>query len=100
MDILIKQGESFCWGTSMWSAAEIMHADTIARQYGLTPPSMEQPEYNMFNRDKVEAEFLPLYQNLGYGTTTFSPLAAGLLTGKYNQGFLKAAAFPRRTSIG
>lgn len=93
MDILIKQGKAFYWGTSMWSAAEIMHADTIARQYGLTPPSMEQPEYNMFNRDKVEAEFLPLYQNLGYGTTTFSPLAAGLLTGKYNQGIPEGSRF-------
>jgi len=86
MDILIKQGKAFYWGTSEWSAAEIMRADAVARQYGLTPPSMEQPEYNMFHRERVEVEYLPLYQNLGYGTTTFSPLAVGLLSGKYNQG--------------
>ena len=86
MDIVIKQGKAFYWGTSEWSAAEIMHADTIARQYGLTPPTMEQPQYNMLVRDRFEVEYLPLYKNLGYGTTIWSPLASGLLTGKYNQG--------------
>jgi len=86
MDIVIKQGKAFYWGTSEWSAAEIMRADAVARQYGLTPPSMEQPEYNMFSRDRFEHEFAPLYSELGYGTTIFSPLASGLLTGKYNNG--------------
>lgn len=86
MDIVIKQGKAFYWGTSEWSAAEIMHADAIARQYGLTPPVMEQPEYNMLHRQRVEHEYAPLYTNLGYGTTIWSPLASGLLTGKYNQG--------------
>ncbi|HSV85259.1 MAG TPA: aldo/keto reductase [Levilinea sp.] len=86
MDIVIKQGKAFYWGTSEWSAAEIMRADTIARQYNLTPPSMEQPEYNMFSRAKVEKEYLPLYKELGYGTTIFSPLASGLLSGKYASG--------------
>jgi voltage-dependent potassium channel beta subunit len=86
MDIVIKQGKAFYWGTSQWSAAEIMRADALARQYGLTPPSMEQPQYNMFARERVEKEYASVYQELGYGTTIFSPLAAGLLSGKYNEG--------------
>lgn len=86
MDIIIKQGKAFYWGTSEWAAADILRADGIARQYGLTPPSMEQPQYNMFVREKFESEFRPLYKELGYGTTIWSPLASGLLTGKYNDG--------------
>ena len=86
MDIVIRQGKAFYWGTSEWSAAEIMRADGIARQYGLTPPSMEQPQYNMFERERFEKEYAPLYRDLGYGTTIWSPLASGLLTGKYNDG--------------
>jgi voltage-dependent potassium channel beta subunit len=93
MDILIKQGKAFYWGTSEWSAAEIMRADAIARQHNLTPPSMEQPEYNLFRRERVEVEYAPLYKELGYGTTTFSPLASGLLSGKYNQGIPKDSRF-------
>lgn len=86
MDILIKQGKAFYWGTSEWSAAEIMAADGIARRYGLTPPNMEQPQYNMFVRERFEKEYAPLYKELGYGTTIWSPLASGLLSGKYNNG--------------
>src|SRR5262245_46796828 len=86
MDIVIKQGKAFYWGTSEWSAAEIMRADALARQYGLTPPSMEQPQYNMFVRERFEHEYRLLYSELGYGTTIFSPLNSGLLTGKYNDG--------------
>ncbi len=86
MDILIKQGKAFYWGTSEWSAADIMAADGIARRYGLTPPSMEQPQYNMFVRERFEKEYAPLYDQLGYGTTIWSPLASGVLTGKYNDG--------------
>jgi voltage-dependent potassium channel beta subunit len=86
MDIIIKQGKAFYWGTSEWSAADIMRADGVARQYGLTPPSMEQPQYHMLERQRMEKEYLPLFRDLGYGTTTFSPLASGLLSGKYNQG--------------
>lgn len=83
-DIVIKQGKAFYWGTSEWSAAVIMEADSIARRYGLTPPTMEQSQYNMFARDRFEREYAPLYCDLNYGTTVFSPLTAGLLTGKYN----------------
>lgn len=86
MDIVIRQGKAFYWGTSEWSAADIMRADSIARQYNLTPPTMEQPQYNMFVRDRFEQEYAPLYKELGYGTTIWSPLASGLLTGKYNEG--------------
>ncbi len=86
MDIVIKQGKAFYWGTSEWSAAEIMRADAIARHYGLTPPTMEQPQYSMFARDRFEKEYAALYKELGYGTTIFSTLASRLLTGKYNEG--------------
>jgi len=83
---VIQQGKAFYWGTSEWSAQQIMQAYAIARQEHLIPPLMEQPQYNMFNRDRVEQEYHRLYSEIGLGTTIFSPLASGLLTGKYNQG--------------
>jgi aryl-alcohol dehydrogenase-like predicted oxidoreductase len=86
MDILIKQGKIFYWGTSEWSAAEIAYAYGVAKDNGLTPPSMEQPQYNMLVRDRFEKEYAALYRDLGYGTTIWSPLASGLLSGKYNDG--------------
>ncbi len=86
MDIVIKQGKAFYWGTSEWSAGQILEADRIARENYLTPPTMEQPQYNMFHRERFEAEYAPLYEQLGYGTTIWSPLASGVLTGKYNNG--------------
>ncbi len=86
MSDLISQGKVLYWGTSEWSATEIMEAYGVARQYNLVPPTMEQPQYNMFHRQKVEVEFAPLYERIGLGTTTWSPLASGLLTGKYNDG--------------
>lgn len=84
MNYLISQGKVFYWGTSEWGRAEINAAYAFARQEHLIPPTMEQPEYNMFKRFRVESEYLPLYQQIGLGLTTFSPLACGLLTGKYN----------------
>jgi voltage-dependent potassium channel beta subunit len=89
MNIIINQGKAFYWGTSEWSAAEIMKACEVARREHLIPPSMEQPEYNMFRRDKIEKEFKPLYKEIGLGTTIWSPLASGVLTGKYNDGIPK-----------
>jgi voltage-dependent potassium channel beta subunit len=86
MDQVVRSGKAYYWGTSEWSAAQIMRADGLARQYGLTPPSMEQPQYNMFERQRFEKEYDILYRELGYGTTIFSPLASGLLSGKYNHG--------------
>jgi len=83
---LVQQGKVIYWGTSEWSAQQITEAYGVARACGLTPPTMEQPEYNLLHRDKVEREFAPLYENFGLGTTIWSPLASGLLTGKYNDG--------------
>lgn len=86
MSDLIAQGKVLYWGTSEWSAAGIAEAHRIARELRLVPPTMEQPQYNMFHREKVEQEFAPLYDAGGLGLTTWSPLASGLLTGKYNDG--------------
>jgi len=86
MDQVIKSGKAFYWGTSEWSAVQIQKAYQVARQHNLRPPLMDQPQYNMFHRDKVESEFKPLYDDIGLGTTIWSPLASGLLTGKYNDG--------------
>jgi voltage-dependent potassium channel beta subunit len=86
MDQLIQQGKVLYWGTSEWSAQEIMQAYSVAREYNLTPPTMEQPQYNMFHRERFEVEYKQLYSEIGLGTTIWSPLASGLLTGKYNEG--------------
>lgn len=86
MNFLIDRGYAFYWGTSEWSAAQVMEAYAIARRERLIPPVMEQPEYNMFQRDRVEREYARLYDEIGLGTTIWSPLAGGLLTGKYNDG--------------
>jgi voltage-dependent potassium channel beta subunit len=96
MHNLITQGKILYWGTSQWSAAEIMEAHAAAQQYRLIGPTMEQPQYNMFERYKMELEYPPIFRNAGMGTTIFSPLAAGFLTGKY-QGGIPAGA---RLSMG
>ncbi|MBL6966224.1 MAG: aldo/keto reductase [Anaerolineales bacterium] len=83
---VINQGKAFYWGTSEWSAQQIMEAYAVARREHLIPPQMEQPQYNMFHRERVEVEYARLYDEIGLGTTIWSPLASGLLTGKYNQG--------------
>ena len=87
MTILINQGKAFYWGTSEWTATQLMEAYAVARREHLIPPMMEQPQYHMFHRDRVEREYAPLYKTMGLGTTIWSPLASGLLTGKYNNGF-------------
>ncbi len=86
MTWLINQGKAFYWGTSEWSAQQIMEAHLVARREHLIPPTMEQPQYNMFHRERVEKEYARLYETVGLGTTTWSPLASGLLTGKYLEG--------------
>lgn len=86
MNQVINQGKAFYWGTSEWSAEQIMAAYGIARREHLIPPTMEQPEYNMLHRDRFEVEYARLYKEIGLGTTIWSPLASGLLTGKYNNG--------------
>ncbi|NBV08639.1 MAG: voltage-dependent potassium channel subunit beta [Flavobacteriia bacterium] len=94
MHNLIVQGKILYWGTSEWSAQEIMEAHMFAKQNHLIGPVVEQPEYNMFCREKIEVEFSQLYKTVGLGTTIWSPLASGVLTGKYN------AAFPENTRLG
>lgn len=86
MTELILRGDVLYWGTSEWPADLIMEAYSVARQYGLIPPTMEQPQYNLLHRYRVEQEYSRLYDTIGLGTTVFSPLAAGLVTGIYNDG--------------
>ncbi|MBA3647069.1 MAG: aldo/keto reductase [Chitinophagales bacterium] len=84
MHSLIQQGKVFYWGTSEWSAEQIIEAHTVAEKHHLMAPTMEQPQYNMLHRQRFEAEYAPLYERYGMGTTIWSPLASGILTGKYN----------------
>lgn len=84
MDDLVRQGKVMYWGTSEWPAGSIREAATFAREHGLHAPTMEQPQYNLLHRKRVEVEYAPLYDTFGIGTTTWSPLASGLLTGKYD----------------
>ena len=86
MNNLIQQGKILYWGTSEWSGVEIMEAHRVARDYRLIAPQVEQPQYNLFEREKLEKDFLDVFKNVGLGTTIWSPLATGLLTGKYNNG--------------
>lgn len=94
MHDLITQGKVLYWGTSEWSAGEIREAHTVCAQLGLHAPIVEQPQYNLFHRARFEEEYAPLYQTFGMGTTIWSPLASGLLTGKYNDGV------PKNTRLG
>lgn len=94
MNTLIQQGKILYWGTSEWSAQEIMEAHMVAQRLHLEGPVMEQPQYNMFHRDKVEVEFSQIYKTVGLGTTIWSPLASGLLTDKYIN------KFPKGTRLG
>jgi voltage-dependent potassium channel beta subunit len=86
MHELIMQGKVLYWGTSEWSAQQIFEAHGLAREFHLTPPTMEQPQYNMFHRERFEAEYARVFSELGYGATIWSPLASGILSGKYNLG--------------
>jgi len=93
MHNLIQQGKILYWGTSEWSGVEIMEAHRVAQQYGLIGPSMEQPQYNLLERNKIENEFLMIFKTVGMGTTIWSPLASGLLSGKYNDGIPEGSRF-------
>lgn len=86
MHDMITQGKALYWGTSEWSADEIRAAYAVADKHHLHKPLMEQPQYNLFHRDKIETEFARLYEDIGLGTTIFSPLSNGVLTGKYLDG--------------
>lgn len=89
MNTLLQQGKILYWGTSEWSASEIMEAIRVAKQYNLIGPTMEQPQYNLLERNKMENEYLLLFKEYGLGTTIWSPLASGLLSGKYTSGVTK-----------
>jgi len=89
MHTLVLQGKILYWGTSEWSADQIRTAYSVAQEHHLTPPTMEQPEYNLFERQKMEREYLDLFRDDHLGTTIWSPLASGILTGKYNRGIPK-----------
>src|SRR4051812_42484347 len=93
MNILLQQGKILYWGTSEWSAAEIMEAHRASAQFGLIGPSVEQPQYNLLERNKLEYEFPMIFKTVGMGTTIWSPLASGLLTGKYNNGIPEDSRF-------
>lgn len=93
MNHLIQQGKVLYWGTSEWSGVEIMEAHRIAQHYRLIGPTMEQPQFNLFEREKMDKEYLDVFRTVGLGTTTFSPLASGLLSGKYNEGIPKGSRF-------
>jgi len=93
MNTLIQQGKILYWGTSEWSGVEIMEAHRVAAAQHLIGPSVEQPQYNLFERAKMENEYLEIFKNVGMGTTIWSPLAAGLLTGKYNDGIPEGSRF-------
>jgi len=86
MHDLITQGKVLYWGTSEWSAAQLKEAFAVCDRLGLHAPTMEQPQYNLFHRARVEKEYAQLFKTRGLGTTIWSPLASGLLTGKYNDG--------------
>jgi voltage-dependent potassium channel beta subunit len=96
MDALIRQGKVLYWGTSEWSAREIREAHTFAAANHLHAPTMEQPQYNLLHRQRVEVEYASLYEQYGMGTTIWSPLASGLLTGKYNSGVPKDSRLAQR----
>ena len=97
MHDMIRQGKALYWGTSEWSAAEIMAAWQVAERHHLAKPVVEQPQYNLLHRHRVEQEYRRLYDDIGLGLTTWSPLASGLLTGKYRKGVPKDSrgAIPR-----
>jgi aryl-alcohol dehydrogenase-like predicted oxidoreductase len=93
MNLLIQQGKILYWGTSEWNGVEIMEAHRVANQLGLIGPSVEQPQYNLLERSKMENEFSMIFKTVGMGTTIWSPLASGLLTGKYNNGIPEGSRF-------
>lgn len=97
MNYLIDTGKTFYWGTSEWNSEEIAIAHGIAARLNMVGPLMEQPGYNLLNRNKVEGEFALLYENYGLGLTIFSPLKTGILTGKYNDGIPEDSRYKNAT---
>jgi voltage-dependent potassium channel beta subunit len=99
MDYLVRSGQAFYWGTSEWSAKQIETAYNLAEKLGCIKPSMEQPRYNLFYRDHLEKDYLPLFKKHQMGTTIWSPLASGILSGKYNQGIPVDSRFAKEPHL-
>lgn len=99
MDYLVRNGFAFYWGTSEWTAEQLIAAYLTAKELNCIPPTMEQPEYNMFRRERIEKDLLPLYERYGLGTTIWSPLAYGLLSGKYNNGIPADSRLARENQL-
>lgn len=99
MDQIIRSGKALYWGTSEWSAEEITEAHIVAREIGAIPPTMEQPQYNLLRRKRLEIEYAPLYAKFGMGTTTWSPLAGGILSGKYNHSIPENSRYGKVESL-
>lgn len=97
MDALVRGGYAFYWGTSEWSVSQIEAAFSAAEKLNCIKPTMEQPKYNLFFRDHLDKEYLPLFEKYGLGTTTWSPLASGILSGKYNLGIPQDSRLARET---
>lgn len=97
MDYLVRGGQVFYWGTSEWDADQIDAAYQIAEKLNCIKPTMEQPKYNLFFRDHLEKDYLKLFEKYGMGTTTWSPLASGILSGKYNQGIPQESRLAKET---
>lgn len=97
MDFLVRQGYVLYWGTSEWHAEQIEAAFAAAKTFNCIAPSMEQPQYNLFHRERVEQEYAKLFLKYGIGTTIWSPLASGILTGKYNQGIPSGSRLARES---
>lgn len=95
MDHIVRTGMALYWGTSEWSAEQLEEAHSVAKELGCIPPVVEQPQYNMLVRDRVETEYAPIYEKYGMGLTVWSPLASGLLTGKYNDGIPEGSRLDR-----
>jgi aryl-alcohol dehydrogenase-like predicted oxidoreductase len=93
MNLLMQQGKILYWGTSEWMGVEIMEAHRVAQQYHLIGPVVEQPQYNLFEREKMEKDYFMIFKTVGLGTTIWSPLASGLLSGKYNDGIPEGSRF-------
>lgn len=100
MNDLMRQGKILYWGTSEWSASQIEEAYRFAEENHLVGPSMEQPQYNLLCRERFETEYAPLFEKRGMGTTIWSPLASGLLTGKYNEGIPPESRLAKETWLG
>ncbi len=98
-DWLIRKGHVFYWGTSEWTAEQMAEAHYVCEKYSLNKPVVEQPQYNLYSRDKMEVDYAKLFAHKKLGTTVWSPLASGILTGKYNNGIPEGSRFDKNQDL-